>query len=152
MNVKQIIVKLNLSKQTCECTDLRFKITCLSPLRSWVRASLAPKTLCYRVSSYLRKYGGSTQSELFWSLSPPVKLEKSLNNLKCVKHDVNPFNSFKIYFPLNLHGWIEFILTLRKKMFTFQNWMGNLEDIRGNDMCMRFSNFQHINVVYTAFW
>ena len=44
--------------------DLRLNISCRSPLRSLVRASLAPKTLCEKVSSYLRTDGGSTQSEL----------------------------------------------------------------------------------------
>ena len=44
--------------------DLRLKTTCLSPLRSWVRGPLAPKTLCENVSSYLRKECGFTKSEL----------------------------------------------------------------------------------------
>ena len=35
----------------------------------------------------MQKGGGSTQSELFLGLSPTIKLEKSLNNLKCVEND-----------------------------------------------------------------
>ena len=44
---------------------------------------------------YFRNDGGSTQSELFWGLPPPIKLEKSLNNLKCVDMTLYPiqFNS-----------------------------------------------------------
>ena len=56
-------------------------------------STLTPETLCEKVSSYLRKDGGSTQCELFWGLSTPIKLEKSLNNLKCVEMTLHQFNS-----------------------------------------------------------
>ena len=59
------------------------------------------KTLCEKVSSYLRKDGGSTQSELFWGIPPPIKLEKSSNNLKCVKMTLNPIQ-------FDCHVWREF--------------------------------------------
>ena len=77
-------------------TDLRLKITCLLPLRSKVRTQLAPKTLCENVSSHLRKDGDSTKSELFRGLPLPIKLEKSLNNLKSVVMTLNPFNSIHL--------------------------------------------------------
>ena len=48
---------------------------------------------CKKVSSFLRKDGGSTQPELFWGLIQPIKLEKPLNNLKCVEITLNLFNS-----------------------------------------------------------
>ena len=59
-------------------TDLHLKITCLSPLRSKVRAPLDPKTLCEKVSSYLRKDGGSSSNN---------KTGKSFNNTKLCWYD-----------------------------------------------------------------
>ena len=52
---------------------LTAKVPGSSPARSKI-------TLCEKVSSYLRKDSGSTQSELFWGLPLPIKLKKSLNN------------------------------------------------------------------------
>ena len=46
---------------------------------------------------------------LYWGLPPPIKLEKSLNNLKCVE------NEFKFIKKINLNNTIQLFISIMKK-------------------------------------